>query len=185
MVDTSNYVPGRDGAIAEIDEGLPETAWVARQLGVPVVKAFNNIIAGSLAVGGARASAGRVALPVCSDDAQARSAVLALVEELGFDSFDGGSLADSWRQQPGHPAYCTDPTIEELPGLLQRADRDGAPARREAAQGVALRLSSTFPVDDLIRAARFSAGLDRWRPRTWMALMRLAVQLAKRHPRDT
>src|SRR5947207_15865176 len=41
VVDTGNYYPSRDGHIAEINGGLPESKWVARVLGRPVVKAFN------------------------------------------------------------------------------------------------------------------------------------------------
>jgi hypothetical protein len=50
IVDTSNYYPGtRDPRIPEIDEGLPESVWVSRQLDRPVIKAFNDILAYSLA----------------------------------------------------------------------------------------------------------------------------------------
>jgi predicted dinucleotide-binding enzyme len=31
-----------------------------------------------------------------------------LVDELGFDPVDAGTLDDSWRQQPGTPVYGTD-----------------------------------------------------------------------------
>ncbi|WP_084068811.1 NAD(P)-binding domain-containing protein [Paraburkholderia heleia] len=44
-----------------------------------------------------------------------------LVEALECDAFDAGSLAESWRQQPGQPAYCTDATRAELRSLLARA----------------------------------------------------------------
>ena len=38
IVDTGNYYPGRDGRIAEIEEGTPESVWVSQQLGQPVTK---------------------------------------------------------------------------------------------------------------------------------------------------
>ena len=61
--DTGNYYPGlRDAQIAEIDAGMPHSVWVSKQLGRPVIKAFNNILAYSL--GGTRPS-GRVAWPPC------------------------------------------------------------------------------------------------------------------------
>ena len=47
-----------------------------------------------------------------------------LVESIGFDAFDSGSIADSWRQSPAAPAYCTDLPLSELPNALQRAVRD-------------------------------------------------------------
>lgn len=34
-----------------------------------------------------------------------RQALRALIDELGFDTVDAGSLADSWRQQPDTPVY--------------------------------------------------------------------------------
>lgn len=44
VLDTGNYYPRqRDGRIDEIEPGLTESRWVERQLGRPVVKAFNNI----------------------------------------------------------------------------------------------------------------------------------------------
>lgn len=55
VVDAGNYYPSRDSRISEIERGLPESAWVARLLGRPVIKAFNNILADSLATRGAPA----------------------------------------------------------------------------------------------------------------------------------
>jgi hypothetical protein len=46
VADTGNYYPRqRDGRIAEIEAGLPESRWVERQLRRPGIKAFNNIYA--------------------------------------------------------------------------------------------------------------------------------------------
>lgn len=33
---------------------------------------------------------------------------------VGFDAVDAGTLADSRRQQPGTPAYCTELTADGL-----------------------------------------------------------------------
>jgi len=38
-----------------------------------------------------------------------------LVDETGFDHYDAGFLADSWRQQPMGPAYCTELGLDERP----------------------------------------------------------------------
>jgi predicted dinucleotide-binding enzyme len=181
VVDSSNYVPSRDGAIAEITKGVPETAWIAGQLGVPVVKAFNNIVAGSLATAGTAAGAeGRVALPVCGDDLESRRLIMKLVEELGFTAYDGGPLDASWRQQPGQPAYCTNATASELPALLARADRAKGSARRDQVMKVALRIRGGFPADVLTRASRFAAGLDRGRPSAWLATARVGLEILRR-----
>lgn len=108
VVETGNYYPQRDGRIAEIEEGMPESRWVESQLGRPVIKAFNNIRARDLMEGGKPAgSPGRIALPVAGDDAAAKGAVLRLIDELGFDGVNAGGLDESWRQQPGTPVYAT------------------------------------------------------------------------------
>jgi len=123
VVDTGNYYPSRDGRIAEIEDGLTDSEWVARVLGVPVVKAFNNIVAPSLATRGVPAGTpGRICLSVAGDQPRARALVLGLVDALGFDGIDAGTLAASWRQHPGTPAYCRDLDADGLEAALARAD---------------------------------------------------------------
>jgi predicted dinucleotide-binding enzyme len=39
----------RDGAITALDGGTPESIWVSEQLGHPVIKAFNAVLAHTLA----------------------------------------------------------------------------------------------------------------------------------------
>ena len=123
VVDTGNYYPSRDGRIAEIEAGLAESEWVARVLGVPVIKAFNNIVAPSLATRGVPAGTpGRVCLSVAGDDSRAKEVVLGLINAVGFDGIDAGSLGESWRQQPGTPAYCRDLNADGLRAALAQAD---------------------------------------------------------------
>ena len=117
VIDTSNYYPLlRDGQIPELETGdLTESEWVQQHLGRPVLKVFNNIFATQLAKPGQPAGTpGRIALPVAGDDADAKQKVMGLVEELGYDAIDGGSLHESWRQQPGTPLYCTDLSADEV-----------------------------------------------------------------------
>ncbi|HEY3611089.1 MAG TPA: NAD(P)-binding domain-containing protein [Pseudonocardiaceae bacterium] len=114
VIDTNNYYPQRDGHIAGIEAGTPESVWVAEQLGAPVVKVFNTIWYKRLLNNGKpKGAAGRIALPVAGAAGPGKQQVFNLVEELGFDPVDGGTLADSWRQQPGTPAYAKDFGIEE------------------------------------------------------------------------
>ena len=110
VVDTGNYYPQqRDGRIDAIEKGTTESRWVAEQLGRPVVKAFNNIYAKHLLERGKpQGTAGRIALPVAGDDKRAKDIVIRLLDELGFDGVDAGTLEESWRQQPGTPVYGTD-----------------------------------------------------------------------------
>ncbi|MGX6449260.1 NADPH-dependent F420 reductase, partial [Patulibacter sp. S7RM1-6] len=120
VVDTNNYYPQeRDGRIEAIEGGMPESAWTAQQLGRPVVKAFNTIRAPHLQHHGRPAGdPDRIALPVAGDDGEAKARVLALVDELGFDPVDAGGLDESWRQQPGTPAYGADADADGLRAAL-------------------------------------------------------------------
>lgn len=134
VVDTSNYYPQRDERIEPIENGQVESLWVTEQLGRPVVKAWNAIGSDSLArKGKAAGSADRIAIPVAGDDERARKVAMALVEDTGLDAFDAGPLADSWRQQPGAPAYCTDLTRDEISAALAAADAARLPKRRDIA----------------------------------------------------
>ncbi len=118
VIDTGNYYPSRDGRIEPIENGMTESAWVAQTLGVPVVKAFNHITSNSLATLGKPAGTpGRISISIAGDDPRAKQVVLDLIDTIGFDGVDAGTLADSWRQQPGSPSYAKDL---------------GAPARRAA-----------------------------------------------------
>ena len=122
VIDTSNYYPIlRDGHMPELEHGeLTESEWVQQHLGRPVVKVFNNIFAEHIQTKGLpKGAAGRIALPVAGDDAAAKQKVMALVEELGFDAVDDGSLHESWRQQPGTPGYGADLPADKLRDLLQ------------------------------------------------------------------
>jgi predicted dinucleotide-binding enzyme len=135
VVDTSNYYPGlRDAEIPELSAGTVESVWVSEQLGRPVIKAFNNVIAYSLAEHGrAQGDPSRLAVAVSGDDTRAKELIMSLVDDVGFDPVDAGRLADSWRHQPGTAAYCTDYGAEDIRRALQAAQRQGAPARRDKA----------------------------------------------------
>src|SRR5829696_8805286 len=123
VVDTGNYYPQqRDGRIDPIEEGATESRWVAAQLRRPVVKAFNNIYARHLLERGKpKGAPGRIALPVAGDDKAAKSTVIRLMDELGFDGVDAGSLDESWRQQPATPVYGTDLDVEGVRKALSAA----------------------------------------------------------------
>jgi predicted dinucleotide-binding enzyme len=129
VVDTGNYYPQqRDGWIEAIEAGMPESRWVERQLGRPVIKAFNNIYARHLLERGRPAgTAGRIALPVAGDDGSAKAVVLRLVDELGFDGVDAGGLDESWRQQPGTPVYAKDFDAAGVRRALAEASKDRQP----------------------------------------------------------
>lgn len=123
VIDTGNYYPVRDGRIAALDDGLPDSEWVASLLGRPVFKAFNNMTAPSLKHKGTTEKEGRLALAVAGPATDDKQKVFSLVDQLGFDPIDGGELAQSWRQQPGTPVYCQDLDAEDMRAGLLETDR--------------------------------------------------------------
>ena len=132
VVDTGNYYPRqRDGRIDGIEAGVTESRWVAQQLNRPVIKAFNNIYAEHLLkLGKPKGTPGRIALPVAGDDERAKAIVLQLIDELGFDGVDSGSLDESWRQQPGTPVYAKDFDAAGVRRALSEASRERKPEWR-------------------------------------------------------
>jgi len=110
VMDTGNYYPQRDGQFAELDDGsLTSSGLLQRDLPQAwVVKVFNDIFfkhLGSLAR--PSGAADRSALPIAGDDAAAKAAVTAFLDSIGYDAVDAGPVAESWRQEPGTPAYGT------------------------------------------------------------------------------
>ena len=138
VVDTGNYYPEvRDATIPAIEEGMPESQWVAESLQVPIVKAFNAITVGSLTTRGLPpGKPDRIALPVAGDNARDKEVIFGLIHELGFDALDAGTLDESWRQQPGAPAYCMDLGIAALTTALGKAEHGRiGEYRRDAVAG--------------------------------------------------
>jgi predicted dinucleotide-binding enzyme len=132
IIETNNYYPKeRDGRIAAIEEGQTESAWVAEQLGAPVYKVFNGIWWKHLLENGAAAGTpGRIALPVAGAPGPEQLVVFDLVDQLGFDPVDAGSLEQSWRQQPGSPVYGKDYDAERTRQALAEASPERPDAFR-------------------------------------------------------
>jgi predicted dinucleotide-binding enzyme len=116
VIDTGNYYPNlRDGNISELDQSGIDSLWVQEQLGIPIVKVFNSVFATSLRdLGRPKGEKNRIALAVSGDNTKAKEIVFKLVDELGFDPFDIGTLAQSWKQQPGTSIYCRDINLDEI-----------------------------------------------------------------------
>ena len=134
IVDTCNYYPSRDGKIQELEDGMPESIWVMKQVGKPVIKAFNNILAPALVeTGRPKLAPDRIALPVSGDDLEAKNVILKLVNDMGFDAYDAGDLSLSWRQQPGSPVYCTNLDLTHLVRALNFPNKKIMPQLRDEA----------------------------------------------------
>lgn len=126
VIDTNNYYPTRDGQIRELDDDTKTSAELL-QAHLPtskVVKAFNHVRAPALTAEGRPAgTAGRRALAIAGDDAEAKATVSRLIDQFGFDVVDAGALKEGWRFQPGTPAYGPRRTSAELRNDLAAAER--------------------------------------------------------------
>ena len=108
VLDANNYYPERDGQISELDaRSATSSELLQRHLpGASVVKAFNNIFFRHLlALARPQGAPDRSALPVAADDAAAVKAVTEFLDAIGYDAVVSGTLAESWRQEPGSAAY--------------------------------------------------------------------------------
>ncbi|MBO0983340.1 NADPH-dependent F420 reductase [Rathayibacter sp. SD072] len=105
VLSTGNYYPHRDGRIARLDALELTTAELEQELlpGAIVIKAFTNILAHHIP--SLAGSSPRTALAVSGDDEQGKAAAAALVDDLGFEPVDAGTLAQSWRTEPESGAY--------------------------------------------------------------------------------
>jgi predicted dinucleotide-binding enzyme len=103
VVDASNYYPGRDGTIDAVENGTPSSRLIADHLdGARVVKAFNTIMANRITDENKPAGdPDRLAIPIAGDDEEAKRIVTELVDDIGFDAVDAGTLEQSGGQEPG------------------------------------------------------------------------------------
>jgi predicted dinucleotide-binding enzyme len=110
---------------------------VAEQIDHLIANAWNAIGAASFADKGKPAGEpSRIAIPVAADRDTDREVTMRLVEDSGLDAVNAGNLAESWRQQPGSPVYCTDLSRDEIPAVLAAAERDRLPKRRDLSVAV-------------------------------------------------
>ncbi len=158
VIDTGNYYPDmRDPRIPEIDAGMVESVWVSQQLGRPVIKAFNNILAYSLAeLGRSPGAPDRLAIAVAGDDAAHKRIAMEIVEEVGFDAVDAGTLEESWRQQPSTPVYCCDWNAAETRDALAAAQIGAAIVKRDRLPEMFAKLGAN-PTHEKINAANRQA----------------------------
>jgi predicted dinucleotide-binding enzyme len=126
VIDTNNYYPQRDGNIAELDsKSMTSAELLQKHLPTSkVVKAFNHIEAAKLTSEAQEPrTENRRALVISSDNGDAKTIVSSLIDGFGFDVVDDGSLANSWRVEPGTPAYGPRGTVAEITDMLAAATR--------------------------------------------------------------
>lgn len=109
VLDQTNYYPGMGGfRRADLDKGeLTSSELMQRHLrGAKLVKGLHNLSWIHMESNARpKADAARTTLPIAGDDAAAKDAVTNFLETIGYNVVDAGSLADSWRIEPGTPIY--------------------------------------------------------------------------------
>lgn len=161
IIDTSNYFPLRDGLITEVENGKPESVWASEQLGRPIVKAWNAMLAYTLDQRGTEKGAHRrIAVPVAGDDDHAKKITIDLVEQTGFDGLDAGSLSMSWTQEPGTPAWCTELSLSDLGLAIASADKDRQPRIREILSQELMSRGATLTHDETVALNRHISTQD-------------------------
>lgn len=87
--------------------------------GAKVVKAFNTIHYRQPAGDGLPSGTpGRRAVPIAGDDSPAKATVARLMDEVGFDAYDVGSLPAGRRFDPGTPLFDVALTSDEVAATL-------------------------------------------------------------------
>jgi predicted dinucleotide-binding enzyme len=118
VLDTSNPVARRDGAITEFALGLGSGVATAQFLpGARIVRAYNCIPAASLA-GQANRQPARIAIPLAGDDAEALEIAQRLVRDSGFDPIVVGGLEIARHFDLGQPLARGDLSAAEYRALI-------------------------------------------------------------------
>ncbi|MFE2053518.1 NADPH-dependent F420 reductase [Streptomyces sp. NPDC059459] len=147
VVDAMNYWWEVDGVRDDFTAPGVSTSEVVQRFltGSKVVKAFNHMGYHDLEDGARPSgSAGRKAIAVAADDPEARAVVAGLVDDLGFDPIDAGSLADGVRLQPGTEPFGANVGAEELHAMLERF-----PATERGRETAAARAAAPTPAADV------------------------------------
>jgi len=124
VIDTINYYPQRDGHFPELDDGSTTSSELlqAHLPGARVVKAFNAISWINVRdAGRPLGDPERLGIPLSGDDERAKETVAELIDEIGFDPVDAGTLAQGGRKhQVDAPAYGKGKPTAELRSSLGR-----------------------------------------------------------------
>jgi predicted dinucleotide-binding enzyme len=122
VIDTNNYYPSRDGHFEELDSDRTTSSELLQThlSGARVVKAFNAIYWNHLRdLGRPSGDPQRIGIPISGDDKESKRIVAELIDDIGFDAVDAGTLAEGGRKhQPGSPVYAEDLRAEELRARL-------------------------------------------------------------------
>ncbi len=121
VVDATNPYDADGTTVLDLEPTTSTEIIAALLPGARLVKAFNTMWWKNLR--DQRRPPGdpaRLALLAAGDDPEAKSIVMSLIEQVGFDPVDAGGLANGGRrQQPGSPAYAVPLSADRARQLLE------------------------------------------------------------------
>ena len=122
VIDTNNYYPRRDGRFEGLDSDRTTSSELLQEhlRGARVVKAFNAINWMRLRDDGRPTGyPDRLGIPISGDDEEAKRTVAELIDQIGFDPVDAGTLGEGGRKhQTGASAYTQGLPTAELRARL-------------------------------------------------------------------
>ncbi|NJQ00354.1 NAD(P)-binding domain-containing protein [Streptomyces sp. PLAI1-29] len=108
VIDTSNYLPERDGHERDLDQDtITSSQKIRAHTGGNVVKAFNALPWQDLRDGSRpKGAPDRLAVALSGSDEDGKAVVAGLVRDIGFDPVDAGNLGRGGRRhQPGTQVF--------------------------------------------------------------------------------
>lgn len=131
VLDTFNYYPGRDDPVTEIDDNtMIHSEWAQSLFKRPVVKAFNSILASTLVDRAFETP--RIGLAVFGDLKEHRDVALTIADAVGFEGVDAGTIADSYKGQPGSLAYCREMNAVDTAAAVAAQENDIVTIKKKA-----------------------------------------------------
>jgi len=123
LVDAMNYWEEIDGVDEQLATASAGTSMVVQEWfsSTRVVKSLNHL--GYFKFEKSRrppGTPGRIAMAAAGNDRAAVAAVLQLIDTLGFDAVDAGSLEAGLALQPGGPVFGEGHSAKELSNLISR-----------------------------------------------------------------
>ena len=125
LVDAMNYWDEIDGVDEQFESAPAGTSTLVQEWfsSARVVKSLNHL--GYFKFEKSRrprGTPGRIGMAAAGDDPSAVTAVLELIDDLGFDPIDAGRFEAGLALQPGGPVFGAGHSAKELSSLLSREE---------------------------------------------------------------